>query len=286
MAQTLDKPPPLYATVKAYIRQNIAEGAWAPGARIPSEADLVARLGVSRMTANRALRELRDQGELTRVQGVGSFVPETRPAHALLEIRDIAAEIAARGASHAARVLTLTDVDATPDLARRFEMRAGARLYHSRIVHSADGVPVQLETRFVNPAVAPDYLMQDFTQTTPHDHLIAAAAILEVEHAVAAVPAESEAAALLHVAPGTPCLKLDRVTWSPGGGGATVVATVNTFLHPGDRHILRSRYAPGAASASLGGAEGNNGAAGPVTVSPSSTAAAAAMSGANQRSRS
>ena len=48
----------LYAQVKEHIARRIQDGTWAPGHRLPSEHDLVAQFGISRMTVNRALREL------------------------------------------------------------------------------------------------------------------------------------------------------------------------------------------------------------------------------------
>ena len=47
-----------YARVKQHLKQELARGRFAPGALMPSEAELVARFGVSRMTVHRALREL------------------------------------------------------------------------------------------------------------------------------------------------------------------------------------------------------------------------------------
>ena len=62
-------PTARYEQVKSHIRRTIESGARQPGDRIPSELDLVAELGVSRMTVNRALRELADEGLVTRRVG-------------------------------------------------------------------------------------------------------------------------------------------------------------------------------------------------------------------------
>ena len=51
----MNEPQPLYAKVKDHILGHIRSGAWAPGARVPSENELVESFGISRMTANRAL---------------------------------------------------------------------------------------------------------------------------------------------------------------------------------------------------------------------------------------
>jgi DNA-binding GntR family transcriptional regulator len=87
----MNEPQPLYAKVKDHILSHIRSGVWAPGARVPSENELVESFGISRMTANRALRELTADGFLARVPGVGTFVREATPARSsLVELRNIA----------------------------------------------------------------------------------------------------------------------------------------------------------------------------------------------------
>ena len=65
---------PVYEQVKAWIRGHIAGGQWRPGDPVPSEAALMETFGVSRMTVNRALRELAAEGLVDRVQGSGTTV--------------------------------------------------------------------------------------------------------------------------------------------------------------------------------------------------------------------
>ena len=89
---------PRYSRVKRMITDKIDSGAWQPRHRIPSESELVRDLGVSRMTINRALRELTLDGRLVRVQGVGTFVAEPKAQSALFEVRNIADEIMAKSA--------------------------------------------------------------------------------------------------------------------------------------------------------------------------------------------
>ena len=68
-----DAPAPIYQRVKQAIIGQIRAGVWKPHQRIPSESELVNEIGVSRMTINRALRELTSEGFLIRMQGVGLF---------------------------------------------------------------------------------------------------------------------------------------------------------------------------------------------------------------------
>ena len=80
MTATTGKPGavPLYEKVKRHILTLIESGDWDPDRRLPSEHELVAELGISRMTVNRALRELSAEGYIQRISGVGSFVAERR----------------------------------------------------------------------------------------------------------------------------------------------------------------------------------------------------------------
>ena len=59
---------PLYRQIQDSILDKIRNGSWPPGEKVPSENTLVEDLGVSRMTINRALRELTQQGYLERVR--------------------------------------------------------------------------------------------------------------------------------------------------------------------------------------------------------------------------
>jgi GntR family histidine utilization transcriptional repressor len=230
---------PLYERIKNLILTQIASGGWAAAQRIPSENDLVRLVGASRMTVNRALRELTDAGYLVRVQGVGTFVADRRAQGHPLAIRNIADEILARGHLHTAQVMSLERCTATAELAGRFNLRAGHQLFHSRMVHKENGLPIQLEDRYVNPAVAPGYLEQDFTVTTPNAYLMQVAPVQTVEHIVQAARTDTATAQLLQMDATEPCLVLQRRTWSQGA-----VATAVTLSHPASRFELQGQFNP------------------------------------------
>ena len=154
---------------------EIASARWKEGDLVPSEQALVRQFGVSRMTVNRAVRELTAEGVLTRRQGSGTYVAPQKYQATLVEIRNIADEIRSRGRAHRSQLLLLREEASSAALAAGFELAPGAPLYHSTIVHFENDVPIQVEDRWVNPACAPDYLEQDFTTITPNEHLMAAA---------------------------------------------------------------------------------------------------------------
>src|SRR5215470_17531532 len=108
-----------YLQVKQYILERISGGSLRAGERVPSENELVRELEVSRMTANRALRELAADGVLVRVAGVGTFVAEQRAQAHPLEVRNIAEEIRSRGHEHVAKVIFHGSISASRELAER-----------------------------------------------------------------------------------------------------------------------------------------------------------------------
>ena len=75
-----------YARIKQFIKEGLAGERWPPGAVMPSEAELVAQFGVSRMTVTRALRELQSEGLVNRLQGVGTFAAHLFRVSATLRI--------------------------------------------------------------------------------------------------------------------------------------------------------------------------------------------------------
>src|SRR3569832_793056 len=163
---------PAYEQVKEWIRGHISSGEWRPGDPVPSEAALMQQFGVSRMTVNRALRELAGEGRGDRVQGSGTRVAQLHLVSSRLSIRDIHEEVAERGHVHTARVLLAAREKAKAGLAKTLGLRTGAAVFHTILVHMENGVPIQYEDRYVNPAAAPDYLETDFTQTLPTLHLL------------------------------------------------------------------------------------------------------------------
>lgn len=239
---TDDPSLPMYERIRRYIVKGIGSGAWPNGGRIPSEHELVELFGVSRMTVNRALRELTAEGVLIRVQGVGTFAARLGKAQStLLKTQDIADEIKLRGHRHSCKVVSLQSEKPALEILEQLELPAKSEVFHSLIVHRENGTPVQLEERWVNPVVAPRYLSQDFTLTTTHRYLVDCAAISEIEHVTHAVLPDERQSKLLKIGRTDPCLLLLRRTWT-----GRMVATYSRFMYPGDRYALGGRFKTGA----------------------------------------
>ena len=232
-------PRPPYARVKQYLKDALEAGRWAPGEQMPSEADLVAQFGVSRMTVHRALRELQDAGLIERVQGLGTFAAQLHRVASTLTIHDIHDEIEARGHRHEARVHLKREEFAPAALAERLGLHAGDKVFHTLIVHHENGVPLQCEDRYVNPACAPHYLGVDFSRRTPTHYLLEVAPLWEAQFSIEAALPTAQEARLLGIERSEPCLIVVRRTVSRG-----LPVTLARLVHPGSRHTLEGQFRP------------------------------------------
>jgi len=230
---------PLYQQVKDRISSRIDQGILKSGMRIESEAELGKILKASRMTVNRALRELTAEGKLWRVQGRGTFVAEQKSQAALFEINSIAKEISDAGGLYSCDVHLLQEEKAKPSLADAMGVQPYSTVFHSLIVHKNKGIPIQLGSRYINPLIAPDYLKQDFSRLNVSEYLLQHAPVSEVEHIVEAMIPDPWIRELLEVGSFEPCLALHRKTWT-----GEAVATVSTFYYPGSRYTLGGRFLP------------------------------------------
>ena len=234
-----DASLPMYQRIKNTIQEKVVSGEWPPGTLVPSENQLASDLGLSRMTINRPFRELAAEGILKRVHGLGTFVAEQTQLASLIELRSIAEEIKAQGKTHRAEVLVLEETTANKVVARRLNMAEGETVYHIIITHFQDELPIQLEDRYVNPLLVPDFMSVDFSQVTTTEYLIKQIIPDELEHIVQAILPDERLAVRLAIEEDEPCLRLKRRTWKDGN-----VVTSVYLDYPSSRYDLGARYTP------------------------------------------
>ncbi len=222
-----------YIVIKQHICQKIESGQWPQHYKVPSENELTKEFDVSRMTARRALQELTEQGILVRAQGSGTFVNTFKSQSSLLEIRNISDEICDRGHEHFAKQIELISTAVTDEIAILLNLKNNEQAYLSQILHFENGQPIQLEQRYVNAALVPEYLLQDFTITTPHEYLSAVAPLTEATHEIEAVLATNDTCQLLEINQTDPCLQVKRRTWSSKG-----VVSLAILTSPGNKYRL------------------------------------------------
>jgi len=240
--QESSRSVPRYRQLKEKIVAQIASGELQPHDRVPSENEWVQQAGVSRMTANRALKELTGEGYLRRVTGVGTFVADVNDIHAashVLEVRNIADEIVRRGHRHSMSVLKKCRVKAEGELAQALDVSNGDTLFRVLLCHYENGVPIQLEDRHVLPAFAPEFLKQSFSDITPSAYLSRITPLQEAKHVVRAAIPDTFTRDALEMAPDEACLVVLRRTWADGRA-----VTHAELVHPGSRFELSGHFVP------------------------------------------
>ena len=94
-----------------------------------------------------------------------------------------------------------------------------------------------VRTGWVDPAVAPEYGLQDFANTTPSQYLVRVAPLQRVEYRIEAATPGADARALLAMVESEPCTVLHRRTWSNG-----LVASIAILWHPGYRFRFSGNF--------------------------------------------
>ena len=230
---------PRYQQLKDLIIQRISTGDLRPNDRVPSENELVEAQSVSRMTANRALRELTDEGYVKRIAGRGTYVSDFRSQSHVLEVQNIADEIAGRGRTHTSAVLRQSRQHARGEIARALHVEQGTDVFHLLLIHMENGAPIQVEDRHVVADFAPHCGEQDFVATTPSAYLTSVAPLQEAEQVVRAQIPNAAIKKHLLMNDEEPSLVVLRRTWSKGRP-----VTFARLHHPGSRYELAGHYAP------------------------------------------
>jgi len=149
------KPPKLvrgsgvtvHGQIEDWLADAIAAGRLAPGDRLPTEQDLAAWLGVSRMTLRHALGELAQRGLVIRAVGRsgGTFVAEPKVEQDLTVLAGFSEQLRRHGLVAGARVLAAAEIKASPAASAALEISVGAPVYEVRRLRLAGGQPILIE---------------------------------------------------------------------------------------------------------------------------------------------
>ncbi|HEY1640771.1 MAG TPA: GntR family transcriptional regulator [Streptosporangiaceae bacterium] len=209
-----------HAQIEDWLAGAIAAGELAPGDRLPSEHDLAAWLGVSRMTLRHALSELVRRGLVTRTVGRhgGTFVAAAKLDQDVTTLTGFSEQLRRHGMVAGARVLAAAPRPAGPAAAAALGLAPGDPVHEVRRIRLADGLPMVLERSQFPAALFPGLLecrldgslyelLADRYGQRPHR-------ARETFEPVIARVREAEA---LEVADGAPLMQVERTAYSRAG---------------------------------------------------------------------
>ncbi|MCA9879902.1 MAG: GntR family transcriptional regulator [Thermomicrobiales bacterium] len=140
---------PLYRLVAADMRKAIVSGRYPAGSQLPTEAEMSATYGVSRVTYRQALQALEDEGLITRQQGVGSFVSRHVPDMSINQLDLFEAEVLLSGFVPSGREISITAMTLTGKLAESLECAEGTPGSRLEEILYGSGDPVIYSRDFV-----------------------------------------------------------------------------------------------------------------------------------------
>ncbi len=210
----------LYSHIENDLRQKIISGAYGPGEKLPTEAELCEHYGVSRITVRRAIQNLADDDMLRRYRGKGTFV---RPkAHSLDENMQVGlgfAGLSSLGGRAERHIVEKRRIPASISLAEKLDIPQGNEVQYVKRIGLLESVPLTLDNIYVSSELLPHFI-DDLKEGCSFYALLEAEYKLKLAYAdlsFSASLATAEEARLLECFTGAPILVFDKICYDTDG---------------------------------------------------------------------
>jgi len=229
-----DSPVPYYYQLEEFLKEGIENGAWKPGQKIPSEAELCEIFDVSRTVVRQALSELVHEGVLYRRKGKGTFVAELKIRESLVQhLTGFYEDMVALGLKPSTKVLEQKVIPAPLKIADALGLEEGEPVVMIDRLRFVDGEPIVLVVTYLPEKLCPGLAKEDLSTQSLY-------AILEKKYGLElvygrrtleAVMATEEEAKLLETEEGDPIVLLRSISYLKDGRPIEYFKA----LHRGDR---------------------------------------------------
>ena len=212
-------PQPLYARLRDELRAGILDGRLQPHAKLPSESEMTAAYGVSRITVRQALGDLQKEGLIVRLQGKGAYVAQPRASQQLDRLEGLSEALAGQGQAVNSQRLSLKTVRAAAEVAAQLQLPARTEVVQLTTLRYLERQPLSVNVSHFAPGIGGritriDVSGRDLLEVLERD-LAQRVERADVEIRAEAMPAKE--AKLLRVPAGVPALKVQRVVRAVGG---------------------------------------------------------------------
>ncbi|KML14314.1 MULTISPECIES: GntR family transcriptional regulator [Burkholderia] len=210
---------PLYVQIKDTLRARILDGTYAPHSRMPSEHELCAAFGVSRITVRQALGDLQKEGLLFKLHGKGTFVSKPKAFQNVTSLQGFAEAMSSMGYEIVNQVRSVRTVKADRHLATKLNVPEGAPLVEIHRVRLLNREPVSLEQTWVPEALGKrlagaDLATRDIFLVLENDCGIP---LGHADVSIDAILADDEIVDALQVEDSSPVLRIERLTHDASG---------------------------------------------------------------------
>ncbi|MCP3959774.1 MAG: GntR family transcriptional regulator [bacterium] len=219
---------PLYYQLGTILREQILSGAYTVGDQLPTEAELVADYGVSRITVRQALKTLEDEQLIRREAGRGTFVTGHPAVSDPIHMEDTLDDLMSMGRATSVKLLELRRVASTRQDAETFRLGADElitqcvrlRMHHETpYSYIVNRIPTEVAESFADEDWREGSIMRAIEKRLDLRLRVA-------DQSIRATLADAPLARLLEVRVGAPLLSVDRVVRTDDG---RAVARVHTY---------------------------------------------------------
>lgn len=212
-------PVPLYTQLKESLRERILDGTYKVHQQLPSESEMSALFGVSRITVRQALSDLQKEGLIFKIPGKGTFVAKTKAFQQLMQLEGLAEAMSRMGYEIYNQVTSHKIVPASPTVAERLQLEIGAPVAEIKRVRHLNREPLSIEITYLPAEIGErlrkvDLATRDIFLVLENDFGIALGrADLQLD----AMLADEVLARPLQIEEGTALLRMERLTHTAEG---------------------------------------------------------------------
>lgn len=226
---------PLYVQIRKSLRQDIVNKVLMPGQKIPSEDELAAQFGVSRMTVRQGISDLIDEGLLYRRHGVGTFVAQPHLERDHTRLTSFLESAKEEGLEVSVRVLIADILPAKLKVARSLSLNESDLVVRVKTLRYVAGFPVTVHDAYVPYKLFPQLLQEDLEANQLWDLFESyGSRVKRAIQRLEAREADDEIARLLDVDEGAPILYKERTVFLDDGTPVEFTFCYNR----GDRYKL------------------------------------------------
>jgi GntR family histidine utilization transcriptional repressor len=216
--------------VRDEIHDAILTGRYAPGDRLPRDADIADDLNCARSTVQRAMQDLSDSGLIERRRKGGTRVRRDPVTRATLDIPITRREVEQKGGRYSYQLIHSAEASAPRAVLAAFELGTSPRqMQRVEALHLSDGKPYLLEDRWICLETVPEMRELDLNTESANEWLVVNKPYSRCDVKFYAISADDHVADVLQTAPGTALLVIERTTWIE----TAPITTVKAITAPG-----------------------------------------------------
>lgn len=206
---------PYYIQIRESILKKIVSGELKVGDKLPSEENLAKHFGVSRMTVNKALRDLVDDGYLTRVPGSGTYINKIRREGSGMATLGFMESISKKGFNVTTKVVFKELEIPSKDVAERLNIFLSQQVYHIKRVRFVNNIPIVFQDSYIRQDLCPGLFEYDLENKSLYRSIqkITGKEIRKARDKIEAIESDEKMEEILKVKKSFPLLYIERVAF-------------------------------------------------------------------------